>query len=41
MLRFAPSPTGDLHLGNLRVALINWVVAQQKGEPFVVRIEDT
>ncbi|MEO1941960.1 MAG: glutamate--tRNA ligase, partial [Campylobacterales bacterium] len=41
MVRFAPSPTGDLHLGNLRVALINWVVARQRGEPLLVRIEDT
>jgi glutamyl-tRNA synthetase len=41
MLRFAPSPTGDMHLGNLRVALFNYIVAKQRGEKLVVRIEDT
>lgn len=41
MLRFAPSPTGDMHIGNLRVAILNYLVAQQKNEPFLVRIEDT
>ena len=41
MLRFAPSPTGDMHIGNLRVAILNYVVAQQKNEQFLVRIEDT
>ncbi|MRI83240.1 MAG: glutamate--tRNA ligase [Nitratiruptor sp.] len=41
MLRFAPSPTGDLHIGNLRVALINYILAKQRREPFLVRIEDT
>ncbi len=41
MLRFAPSPTGDMHIGNLRVALFNYIVAQQKHEGLVVRIEDT
>ena len=41
MLRFAPSPTGDLHIGNLRVALFNYIVSQQKKEDFIVRIEDT
>jgi len=41
MLRFAPSPTGDMHIGNLRVAMLNYVVAQQKNEQFLVRIEDT
>jgi len=41
MLRFAPSPIGDMHLGDLRVALFNYIVAQQKGEDLIVRIEDT
>ena len=40
MLRFAPSPTGDMHIGNLRVAILNYIVAKQKNEPFLVRIED-
>lgn len=41
MLRFAPSPTGDMHIGNLRVALFNYIVARQKQERFIIRIEDT
>jgi len=41
MLRFAPSPTGDMHIGNLRVAIFNFIVAKQRGERFLVRIEDT
>ena len=41
MLRFAPSPTGDMHIGNLRVALLNYIVAKQRGEELIVRIEDT
>ncbi len=40
MLRFAPSPTGDMNIGDLRVAIFNYLVAQQKGEPFSIRIED-
>ncbi|HHO64945.1 MAG TPA: glutamate--tRNA ligase [Epsilonproteobacteria bacterium] len=40
MLRFAPSPTGDMHIGNLRVAILNYLVAQQRDEPFIIRIED-
>ena len=40
MLRFGPSPTGDMHIGTLRVAIINFLVAQQKEESFLVRIED-
>ncbi len=40
MLRFAPSPTGDMHIDTLRVAIINFLVAQQKKESFLVRIED-
>jgi glutamyl-tRNA synthetase len=41
MLRFAPSPTGDMHIGNLRVALFNYIVSQQLNEQLIVRIEDT
>ena len=41
MLRFAPSPTGDMHIGNLRVALFNYIVAEQKNEDLIIRIEDT
>ncbi len=41
MLRFAPSPTGDMHIGNLRVAIFNYIVARQRDEKFIVRIEDT
>ena len=41
MLRFAPSPTGDMHIGNLRVAIFNYITAEQRGEDLIVRIEDT
>lgn len=41
MLRFAPSPTGDMHIGNLRVALFNYIVSKQKQEDLIIRIEDT
>ena len=41
MLRFAPSPTGDMHIDNLRVALFNYIVSKQKNENMIVRIEDT
>ncbi len=41
MLRFAPSPTGDMHIGNLRVALFNYIVAKQRNEGLLLRIEDT
>jgi len=41
MLRFAPSPTGDMHIGDLRVAIFNYIVAKQRCERFIVRIEDT
>jgi glutamyl-tRNA synthetase len=40
-VRFAPSPTGYLHVGGARSALINWVVARQSGGAMVLRIEDT
>ena len=39
--RFAPSPTGFLHVGNVRAALFPWLVAKQTGGTFVLRIEDT
>jgi glutamyl-tRNA synthetase len=38
--RFAPSPTGTLHLGNLRTALLAWLYARAQGAPFLLRIED-
>ena len=41
MFRFAPSPTGDMHIGNLRVALFNYICAKQHNEKFIIRIEDT
>lgn len=40
-LRFAPSPTGRLHVGNVRTALFNWLSARRSGGAFVLRIEDT
>lgn len=40
-VRYAPSPTGDPHVGNLRTALLNWVFARRTGGQFIVRIEDT
>ena len=39
--RFAPSPTGRLHLGNVRAAAFNWLLARHHGGAFVLRIEDT
>ena len=39
--RFAPSPTGRLHVGNLRTALHNWLLARKHGGRFVLRIDDT
>jgi glutamyl-tRNA synthetase/nondiscriminating glutamyl-tRNA synthetase len=40
-VRFAPSPTGHLHVGNARTALYNWLLARRHGGAFVLRIEDT
>lgn len=40
-VRFAPSPTGHLHVGNVRTALYNWLFARQNGGTFLLRIEDT
>ncbi len=40
-VRFAPSPTGDLHVGGVRTALFTWLFARQQGGTFILRIEDT
>jgi len=40
-VRFAPSPTGNLHVGGARTALINWLYARKHGGVFILRIEDT
>lgn len=40
-VRFAPSPTGELHVGNARTALFNWMFARHEGGRFILRIEDT
>src|SRR5574340_506899 len=40
-VRFAPSPTGHLHVGNARTALFNWLFARQQNGVMVLRIEDT
>ncbi len=40
-VRFAPSPTGQLHVGNARTALFNWLLAHCKDGTFILRIEDT
>jgi glutamyl-tRNA synthetase len=40
-VRFAPSPTGLLHVGNARTALFNWLLARGRGGTFILRIEDT
>jgi len=39
--RFAPSPTGYLHVGNMRAALMNWVIARKAGGTFILRLDDT
>ncbi|MEM9045071.1 MAG: glutamate--tRNA ligase [Pseudomonadota bacterium] len=39
--RFAPSPTGRLHIGNLRTAVMNWLISQKAGGAFILRIDDT
>ncbi|MGD0532239.1 MAG: glutamate--tRNA ligase family protein, partial [Methyloceanibacter sp.] len=39
--RFAPSPTGYLHIGGARTALFNWLYAKAKGGKMLLRIEDT
>jgi nondiscriminating glutamyl-tRNA synthetase len=40
-VRFAPSPTGHLHVGNVRTALFNWLLARGRNGTFILRIEDT
>jgi glutamyl-tRNA synthetase/nondiscriminating glutamyl-tRNA synthetase len=40
-VRFAPSPTGYLHIGNVRTALFNYLFAKREGGKFVLRVEDT
>ena len=40
-VRFAPAPTGTLHIGNVRTALFNWLYARHHGGTFILRIEDT
>ncbi|RKX49523.1 MAG: glutamate--tRNA ligase, partial [Thermotogae bacterium] len=39
--RFAPSPTGHMHVGGVRTALFNWLFARSQGGKMVLRIEDT
>ena len=39
--RFAPSPTGYIHVGNLRTALMNYLIARKAGGTFILRIDDT
>lgn len=41
VVRFAPSPTGKLHVGNVRAALWNWLFARKTGGKFILRIDDT
>ena len=40
-VRFAPSPTGQLHLGSARTAVLNWLFCRSAGGQFILRIEDT
>ncbi len=40
-VRFAPSPTGYIHIGNTRTALSNWLFAQKNGGKFILRYDDT
>jgi glutamyl-tRNA synthetase len=41
IVRFAPSPTGNLHVGNIRMALANWLHTRSKGGTFILRLDDT
>ena len=41
IVRFAPSPTGKLHIGNVRTALLNWLFARRQGGKFILRLDDT
>ncbi|MCJ7739637.1 MAG: glutamate--tRNA ligase family protein, partial [Anaerolineae bacterium] len=40
-VRFAPSPTGEPHIGNIRTVVFNWLFARKMGGRFILRIEDT
>ena len=40
-VRFAPSPTGRIHIGNVRTAVLNWLYAQKHGGTFLLRLDDT
>ena len=40
-VRFAPSPSGSIHIGNARTALYNWLMARRFGGKFILRIENT
>ena len=40
-LRFAPSPTGHLHIGGLRTAIFNWLLARHENGIYLMRVEDT
>jgi glutamyl-tRNA synthetase len=40
-VRFAPSPTGRIHIGNARTAILNWLFARSGGGQFVLRFDDT
>ena len=41
VVRFAPSPTGRIHIGNARTALLNWLFANRRGGTFILRFDDT
>ena len=41
ILRFAPSPTGRIHIGNTRTAILNWLMALKTGGQFILRYDDT
>jgi glutamyl-tRNA synthetase len=41
IVRFAPSPTGRIHIGNVRTAILNWLYARREGGSFVLRFDDT
>jgi glutamyl-tRNA synthetase len=41
VVRFAPSPTGRLHIGNIRTATMNWLLAKKHGGTFILRLDDT
>ena len=40
-VRFAPSPTGEPHIGNIRTVVFNWLFARKMGGQFILRVEDT